>query len=662
MSPTTATSARSAGQPYRAARKIFQIREGVFFSFRAEFFNLFNMEESLANPSTGSPQNPATRSNGVLTGGFGYLNYTGIAGNRRQFLVADPPHRVRWWRASQSQGVPGAPWSWTRGRAHRKDLAAAPHRVDAAVRRRCRSRHNAGAIDPLRGNSRKIRPVIRVAQLGIGPVSPDRADGGRCGRVRFQQRRLYRHLFHQRRGDPDLRKTGPEFHNRLYRNNCDLTFTDVTAAAGMAGEGYSMGVATADFDNDGLADIFVAGVNATRSIAISGTAASPTSRIAPGSRLSTRSTASGGPSPPAGSTTTTMAGSICSWSTTWRGTRSPRPCSPPENRFYCHPNAYRGLPNQLFHNNRDGTFTDVSAESGIARHIGKGMGVTFADFDRDGYTDVFVANDSVRSFLFRNQGDGTFREIGLEAGVALREDGAAIAGMGADFRDFDNDGWPDLIVSGMVNDSFQLFRNLGGAPCSRIWDSAPACDGHAPADGLEPGDVRLRQRRLEGSVLRALALSAVGEIPWARRRAAEQSSAISEARFEDVSAGAGPSFRCRHHHGAAFADFDNDGRVDVVVSVAERAGATLSTTSPNRAHWVAFRLRGKRSNRDGLGAVLKATLPDGRVLYNHAQTSVGYRLFERAAGSLRAGREYGGAPGGAPLAGRRAAGIAQPAR
>ena len=112
------------------------------------------------------------------------------------------------------------------------------------------------------------------------------------------------------------------------------------------------------------------------------------------------------------------------------------------NPFYCHPNDYPGLPNQLFHNNRDGTFTDVSESSGIARHIGKGMGVDVADFDRDGFTDMFVANDSVRSFLFRNQGDGTFREIGLEAGVALREDGAAIAGMGADFRDFDNDGCP----------------------------------------------------------------------------------------------------------------------------------------------------------------------------------------------------------------------------
>ena len=114
--------------------------------------------------------------------------------------------------------------------------------------------------------------------------------------------------------------------------------------------------------------------------------------------------------------------------------------------------------------------------SGIAQHIGKGMGVAFADFDGDGFTDVFVANDSVRNFLFHNQGDGTFREIGVEAGVALRDDGSPIAGMGADWRDFDNDGRPDLVVSGMINDGFLLFRNLGRRPAvSRNTGSAPGC-------------------------------------------------------------------------------------------------------------------------------------------------------------------------------------------
>ena len=159
-----------------------------------------------------------------------------------------------------------------------------------------------------------------------------------------------------------------------------------------------------------------------------------------------------------------MAGWTCSSPTTWSGT-------PPRSLAAARPNGsstaiqspIAGLPGQLFHNNHDGTFTDVSQASGIGRHIGKGMGVAFADIDGDGLTDIFVANDSVRNFLFRNQGNGTFQEIGLEAGVALRDDGFAIAGMGADLRDFDNDGKPDLVVSGILNDSFLLFRNLGGA-------------------------------------------------------------------------------------------------------------------------------------------------------------------------------------------------------
>jgi hypothetical protein len=160
----------------------------------------------------------------------------------------------------------------------------------------------------------------------------------------------------------------------------------------------------------------------------------------------------------------------------WDAASEPE-CGPRDGRFYCNPSAYRGLPNQLFHNNRDGTSTDVSRASGIAAHTGKGMGVAFADFDGDGFTDIFVANDSVRSFLFHNQKNGTSREIGVEAGVALRDDGAAIAGMGADFQDFDNDGLPDLVVSGMINDGFLLFRNLGRRRSGLSDGGAPSRSG-----------------------------------------------------------------------------------------------------------------------------------------------------------------------------------------
>jgi enediyne biosynthesis protein E4 len=426
---------------------------------------------------------------------------------------------------------------------------------------------------------------------------------------------------------PSLRKTGPEFYNRLYRNNCNGTFTDVTQAAGVAGEGYSMAVAAADFDNDGFTDIFVAGVN--RNILYRNLGNGRFDDVTAKAGMS-------GVDPKLGKPWSVSAGwfdydndgwldLFVSNYVVWDAATEPV-CGPPENRFYCHPNAYRGLPNQLFHNNRDGTFTDVSLSSGIARHIGKGMGVAFADFDGDGFTDVFVANDSVRNFLFRNQGDGTFREVGLEAGVALRDDGSPIAGMGADFRDFDNDGRPDLVESGMINDGFLLFRKAAKGVTFENF-------------GLRSG-LLMATRQLTGWSLgmydfdndgwRDLFFT-VSHFPaldgYIGRTAAQPNRVfrnIEGQRFEDVSASAGPDFqRSALHHGAAFADFDNDGRIDVAVTTLD-GPVKLYRNVTKGGHWLAIRLRGTRSNRDGLGAVVTVSLPDGRVLTGQATTSVGY--------------------------------------
>ena len=427
---------------------------------------------------------------------------------------------------------------------------------------------------------------------------------------------------------PSLRKTGPEFYNRLYRNNCNGTFTDVTESAGVKGEGYSIAVAAADFDNDGYADIFVAGVN--RNILYRNLGNGRFQDITAKAGLS-------GMDPKTGKPWSVSAGwfdydndgwldLFVSNYVVWDAATEPA-CGPPEGRIYCHPNTYRGLPNQLFHNNRDGTFTDVSQASGIARHIGKGMGVAFADFDGDGFTDIFVANDSIRSFLFHNQRDGTFREIGLEAGVALREDGAPIAGMGADFRDFDNDGLPDLVVSGMINDGFQLFRNTGR--------------GLLFEDAGQRSGVAMVSRQLTGWSLGMYDLDndgwkdlffAVSHFPGLEKylgRPPAQPNRVFRnlggRRFEDVSAGAGADFQLPAlHHGTAFADFDNDGRVDVAVTTMDGRVKLFHNITTGGGHWLALKLRGTRSNRDGLGASVSATLPDGRVLHNHATTSVGY--------------------------------------
>jgi hypothetical protein len=433
---------------------------------------------------------------------------------------------------------------------------------------------------------------------------------------------------------PSLEKTSPQFYNRLFRNNCDMTFTDVTEEAGVAGAGYSMAVATGDYNNDGFADIFVAGVN--RNILYQNLGNGRFRDVTVQAGLT-------GVDPKRGKMWAVSAGwfdydndgwldLFVSNYVAWDPKTEPS-CGIPGNPIYCHPNDYPGLVNQLFHNNHDGTFTDVSEASGIGRYVGKGMGVAFADFDGDGFTDIFVANDSVRSLLFRNQGDGTFKEIGLEAGVALREDGSPVAGMGVDFRDFDNDGLPDLVVSDMLNDTFLLFRNLGKRSQFDDWGER---------SGIQAGTRQLTGWGLgmydfdnDGWKDLFFALSHFPNLERFIGRSVALPNKVFRnlggKRFADVSAGAGEDFqKAALHHGAAFADFDNDGRIDVVVSVLNGPAKLYRNVTPNAGHWLAFKLEGTRSNRQGLGAVIRVTLPDGRVLTNHATTSVGYASSSEA--------------------------------
>ena len=422
---------------------------------------------------------------------------------------------------------------------------------------------------------------------------------------------------------PSLRKTTPKFSNRLFRNNCNLTFTDVTTEASLAGEGYAMAVATADFDNDGFADLFVAGVKGNTLYRNLGNGRFADARLATSDGVAPKWAVSAGwfDYDNDGWLDLFVANYVA-----WDAATEPR-CGTPERQYYCHPNAYQGLPNQLFHNNHDGTFTDVSAASGIGRQIGKGMGISFADTDGDGLTDIFVANDSVRGLLFHNQGQGKFKEIGLEAGVALRDDGYAIAGMGADFRDLDNDGKPDLLVSGIINDSFLLFRNLGGKN---------GFEDYAQRSGL-----LMSTRQLTGWSLGMFDFDndgwkdlffALAHLMQLDRYLGRESALpnrvyrnLGGQRLEDVSSTAGPAFQSpAAHRGAAFADFDNDGKVDVVVTAVNGPAKLFRNVTAGPSHWLALRLRGVRSNRQGLGAKIHVRLADGRHLYNHSTTAVGY--------------------------------------
>jgi hypothetical protein len=427
---------------------------------------------------------------------------------------------------------------------------------------------------------------------------------------------------------PSLKKTGWQYFNRLFRNNCDGTFTDVTEKAGVAGDGYSMGVAVADFDNDGYEDIFVTGVN--RNILYHNRGDGTFEDVTEKAHL-------GGIDPRYGKLWSISAAwvdvdndgwldLVVSNYVQWDAKVEPK-CGTPTKPLYCYPGAYRDTPNQLFRNNHDGTFTDISVSSGLGAQFGKGMGVAIADYDGDGLMDIFVANDSVPNFLFHNLGHGKFQEVGMLAGAALNDIGRPVASMGADFRDFDDDGRPDLIFTAMINDTYPLFRNTGKSPA---FEDYTARSGLAIATRALTGwGIGLYDFDNDG--FKDL-FTANGHFPATEEslgRASELPNSVFRnqggARFADISNGAGADFQVAgQYRGVAFADFDSDGRLDAVVSNVNGPARLFRNVSEGTGHWLALRLTGTRSNRDGIGARVQVELASGRRLYNHCVTSVGY--------------------------------------
>jgi enediyne biosynthesis protein E4 len=423
---------------------------------------------------------------------------------------------------------------------------------------------------------------------------------------------------------PDLVKTGSADWNRLYRNNGDGTFRDVTERAGVRGEGYSMGVAAADFDNDGWTDLFVAGVN--RSLLLrnkgDGTFEDVTKRAGLESQ---------GPSKP-----WSIAAAWFDYNNDglldlfvvnyckWDPGKEPYCGDPkPGYRTYCHPKNYEGLPNQLFRNKGDGTFTDVSAAAGVAKHIGKGMGVAIADYDSDGRMDVFVANDTVPNFLFHNEGNGTFSEVGLAAGVAFNADGRALSSMGVDFRDIDNDGKPDLFVTALTNETFALYKNLGRGIFTDATYTSRLAVLTVPFGGWGAGAYDLNNDGWKDLFAAASDVMDNAEL-FSSRKFRQPNQVYVNQGNGTFSMAAGNGQTPRAHRGCAFGDFDNDGRVDVVVtSLNEPVELLRNVTEPGQ-HWLDLLLTGTRSNRDAIGAVIRLTPPSGRTQTNHVTTSVGY--------------------------------------
>ncbi len=426
---------------------------------------------------------------------------------------------------------------------------------------------------------------------------------------------------------PDFDKSDPAFFNRLYKNNGDGTFSDVTLKAGVQGRGYAMGVATGDYDNDGWTDLYVAGVNHNHLYRNNGdgTFTDVTSRAGVT-----------GIHPQLGKLWAITAGwfdydndgwldLFVSNYLDWSFENNPL-CQTKGLTAYCHPDKFKGTPNMLYRNNRDGTFTDVSQSSGIGRHVGKGMGIAFADYDDDGFTDIFVSNDTCQNFFFVNDGKGAFLEEAILRGVGYIESGRPVAGMGADFKDIDNDGKPDIFQTAMFSDTFPLYRNLGGQFIDHTATAGLArFTRRLTAYGLGVFDLDNDGLKDLYTVNGAILDNSmeIDNLPFKMANSLYRN--VGNGSFVDVSRRAGQDYQAPlAHRGAACGDLNNDGRLDLVVTSLNGPTQVFLNITPNPNHWILIRLIGAGSNRDGLGAKVRLVGGDGIEQYNQSFTTAGY--------------------------------------
>jgi hypothetical protein len=420
---------------------------------------------------------------------------------------------------------------------------------------------------------------------------------------------------------PSLRKTEQKYSNRLFRNDGNGRFTDVTESAGVRGTGYDTGVAVADYDNDGFKDIFVAGVHRYTLYHNNGdgTFTDVTAR----SGLSAEDPQYG-PLWGVGAVWFDYNGdgkldlfvvNYLRWD----------PKKEPKCPDYCHPNYYEGSPNRLYRNDGNGHFTDVSAESGIRAYAGKGMSASVADLDGDGRLAIFVPNDKQMNYLFRDMGSGRFKDMAVEYGVALPSYGMFVSGMGSDFRDIDNDGRPDIFFVALQNEAFPLFKKSVG----RYFEDVSPTNGLAQLangmSGYSPGIVDFDN---DGWKDLFVSCGHVQSTPLSRSMRIDLPNVVFrnltngkwDALVEAAGFGAQPA---RRHRGAAFGDFDGDGRVDIVVTALGAPAEIWMNRSPASNHWLDVELTGTVSNRDGIGATVSVTTANGKQ-FNHMTTAVGY--------------------------------------
>ena len=416
-------------------------------------------------------------------------------------------------------------------------------------------------------------------------------------------------------GKCDFFDPNPTLRNALYKNNHDGTFIDVTTKAGVAAGGYGQGVAVGDYDGDGFPDIFLAQYG--RSILYHNN----------GDGTFTDVTERAGVAAPGWSSSAVWFDYdndgrldlfVCRFVNFDKSKN--RRCTVAGVPGYCVPRVYDPSPSWLFHNNGDGTFTDVSKESGIAQHLGKAWGVVAVDINNDGRMDLFVSNDTMPNFLFVNREGGKFEEMGQQSGVAYSDMGRPRSGMGVDAVDFNQDGWIDLFVDNITGEKFALYKNNR----DETFDDDSGSSGIALATQQKSGwGCKFFDYDNDGDMDLFLANGDPGDLNELHMQTPMLLHGGSGG-FQDVSEGGGPFFKSPlHARGLAVGDLENNGALSVLISAIDHAPILLRNNVGSRNHWLGVQLFGKKANPDAIGAQL--TYQAGAM--NRIRTKIGGGSF-----------------------------------